>query len=410
MTATDYHRQPLQPAYGFVHVRSAPVTFAFSSVIYTVTEGDAATITVTRTGTGAASVDYATTPGTAAETGDYLPASGTLTWAEGETGSKTFTVQTVENAVIEGPETALLSLSNPVGARLDVIANAVLLISDDDVAPAGGYCDGALFCDTFTRADSTTIQGSTPDVGSVWLPETNTNLQPDIDVAPRAIVLGGSLVIRSQLLAGEAATGNGASRKFLFLPNATPMALLGSNAQLNVRTEMNLSIVNPRPEHVQGVDQSRIFITRILVRLFAFDPLSPPANYQQAIALPGMDSAVCEFRWGFTGVGGTDGLNIYTSNGTLLGRDAYSYTQYGGGVHTLAFRISGLNGTFNGQFELNGQTPGVGTVFTQLDPSNFDTSKRIGFQLLYDNQNGVNLSNAHRQFVNIQRLKISNLL
>lgn len=403
------HHQAPAASYGFVHVRSAPVLIAFSSVIYTVTEGDTATITVTRTGTAAASVDYATAPGTATPAADYIEASGTLAWAEGETGSKTFTVQAVENADVEGTETVLLALSNPVGAVLDAISTAVLLIADDDVVPPAGYCDGALFCDTFTRADGSTIQGATPDVGSIWLPENNTNLQPDIDVAPRAIVLGGSLAIRSQLLGGEATTGNGASRKFLYLPNATPMALLGANARLNARVEMNLEIVNPRPEHVQGVDTSRIFITRILVRLFAFDPLSPPANYQQVVALPGMDSAVIEFRWGFTGVGGTDGLNIYTSNGTLLGRDAYSYTQYGGGLHTLAFRISGQNGTFNGQFELNGQTPTVNTVFTSQDPANFDTTKRIGFQLLYDNQNGVNLSNDHRQFVNIQRMKVVNL-
>jgi Calx-beta domain len=78
--------------------------FSFGAAAYSVREDDAsghATITVNRSGATnvAASVNYATSDGTATVAGgDYLPASGTLSFAAGET-SKTFTVAVVNDAI-----------------------------------------------------------------------------------------------------------------------------------------------------------------------------------------------------------------------------------------------------------------------------------------------------------------------
>ena len=64
----------------------------FSTVLIPATEGTAATVTVTRTDgdAGTFTVDYRTFGGTARAGADFTPASGTLTFAPGET-SKTFT-------------------------------------------------------------------------------------------------------------------------------------------------------------------------------------------------------------------------------------------------------------------------------------------------------------------------------
>jgi Tol biopolymer transport system component len=77
------------------------------------------TLTVTRIGgsTGEITVDYATGGGTATEgaNADYMAASGTLTFADGET-TKTIDIQILNDGSNgEGPETFNVTLSNPTG-------------------------------------------------------------------------------------------------------------------------------------------------------------------------------------------------------------------------------------------------------------------------------------------------------
>jgi hypothetical protein len=112
----------------------------FSAADFTVGEaGGTATITVTRSGkaSGAVSIDYATSDGTAT-TGDYTPASGTLSWPDGDATDKTFAVTILDDAALEGPETVSLALSNLVGtAVLGSQATAVLTIVDDEAPPPG---------------------------------------------------------------------------------------------------------------------------------------------------------------------------------------------------------------------------------------------------------------------------------
>lgn len=73
-------------------------------------------VTVERTfdTTGAVTVDYATSDtGTALAGTDYYPASGTLTWADGESGQKTITVPLRPDEVQETGESFEVTLSNP---------------------------------------------------------------------------------------------------------------------------------------------------------------------------------------------------------------------------------------------------------------------------------------------------------
>jgi hypothetical protein len=122
-----------------------PGAFAFSSAAYNVNEGTStATITVTRIGgsSGAVSVNYATSNGTATAGNDYTASSGVLNFAAGET-TKSFTIPITNDATVEGSETINLALSNPTnGATLGSQNTALLTIQDDDVAvppPTGSF-------------------------------------------------------------------------------------------------------------------------------------------------------------------------------------------------------------------------------------------------------------------------------
>jgi Calx-beta domain len=117
---------------------SGPLTL--SSTSYSVGEADAlVTVTVTRSGGslgGPVAVDYTTGDGTATAGSDYVAASGTLTFDQGE-DSTSFTVPLTTDAVHEGDETFQVTLSNAVGgASLGSPAGATVTITDDDAPPA----------------------------------------------------------------------------------------------------------------------------------------------------------------------------------------------------------------------------------------------------------------------------------
>jgi hypothetical protein len=114
-------------------------TLQFSAANYDTLEGNAGshfvTVTVTRMGgpQGAISVHYATADGTATDGSDYQGTSGDLTWADGDSASKTFDVLISGDAMAEQDETINLALSNPTGgAMLGTPATATVSILDDD--------------------------------------------------------------------------------------------------------------------------------------------------------------------------------------------------------------------------------------------------------------------------------------
>ncbi len=64
---------------------------------------------------------------------DFQPASGTLTWTDGEDGAKTFQVRLLADTVTEPVETINLTLSAPNGASLGSPSTATMSITN--VAP-----------------------------------------------------------------------------------------------------------------------------------------------------------------------------------------------------------------------------------------------------------------------------------
>lgn len=119
----------------------SPGLLAFETTGFTVAEAaGTATITVTRTnGTiGAISVNYVSNNGVAMAPADYGAVTGTLTWANGEGGPKTFTISIVNDTAVEGNEPLSLALSGASGgATISPPGAATLTIIDDDVAQPG---------------------------------------------------------------------------------------------------------------------------------------------------------------------------------------------------------------------------------------------------------------------------------
>jgi len=104
----------------------------FSSATYSVNENGASiTITVTRTGgTDPATVNYATSNGSATSGADYTATSGTLNFIAGQT-TATFNVPILDDNLVEGNETFNVALSSPSpGATLGAQATAVVTIVD----------------------------------------------------------------------------------------------------------------------------------------------------------------------------------------------------------------------------------------------------------------------------------------
>ena len=112
-----------------------------------VTEGNsgtsnlAFTVSLSNAATSPVTVRYATSDGTATAGSDYVGASGTVTFAAGES-SRTITVAVIGDTATEANETFAMTLSNPSGATL-ATASALGTIVNDDTAGAPGTGTGA---------------------------------------------------------------------------------------------------------------------------------------------------------------------------------------------------------------------------------------------------------------------------
>ena len=148
-------------------------TVQFTSGTASVTETFGTTtkidLLVTRTGntSGAATVDYATTDGTASDRSDYMASLGTLRFAAGET-SKTVTVYIVDDRYGEAPEIFNLTLSNPLGCTLGTpAAVAVTINSNESVGGANPLNDATFDTDFFVRQQYLDFLNREADAGGL---------------------------------------------------------------------------------------------------------------------------------------------------------------------------------------------------------------------------------------------------
>lgn len=84
------------------------------------------------------SISYATSNGTATAPADFTSATGTVTFAPGET-SKTINVTVVGETAYEPDETFTVALSNPVNATIGTGSATGTIQNDDPVAQPGHY-------------------------------------------------------------------------------------------------------------------------------------------------------------------------------------------------------------------------------------------------------------------------------
>ncbi len=103
-------------------------------------------VTVTRTGdtTGTATVQFATTAGSASPGSDFTGASGTLSFAPGET-QKTISIPIIDDSLFEADETFSITLSAPSpGTALGPNSTHTITIQSDDVQSLVSFASDSL--------------------------------------------------------------------------------------------------------------------------------------------------------------------------------------------------------------------------------------------------------------------------
>lgn len=110
----------------------------FEQSALNVPEGGSVVLTVLRSGSTAdtVSVAYSTTNGTATAGVDYTALNGTLTFNPGET-SKTVTLVSLADSLVEGDETVLVTLSNPSSGAILGVSTVEVTIRDVVVGNPG---------------------------------------------------------------------------------------------------------------------------------------------------------------------------------------------------------------------------------------------------------------------------------
>ena len=129
-------------------------TLQLARTSYDTTEGAVVNIYVGRSGghSGALSVNYATTDGTALAGSDYAAATGTLTWPDGMSGNQTISIAITDDSAAEASESFTLTLSNASGGTLGANSSATVdIIDNDDVALAA--------IGSITELNSVTVNG-----------------------------------------------------------------------------------------------------------------------------------------------------------------------------------------------------------------------------------------------------------
>ncbi len=108
---------------------------------YRVSEsGGTAVITVHRLfgDRGPVSVNYSTSDESATADADYTAVAGTLTWEDGDTNDKSFSIPIIDDTISEGKETIYLALSTPTGnSSLGTNIATDLIIDKSDGRTAG---------------------------------------------------------------------------------------------------------------------------------------------------------------------------------------------------------------------------------------------------------------------------------
>ena len=230
-------------------------TVIFSPASYVVTESvGAVTLLVTRHAgfTGAVSVSYATIAGSAVAGADFVAQSGTLNWADGESGTKIITVQILQDRVLDGPkgftvtiETLTGGVSTGAPGVTKAIATVEINDADTDNFPSGcmlpltGWTFPApgwsVATDAYFGASCSLKTNPTADSGSARIQFVGNFMAGTISFARRVSSQTGNDCLRffidgvEQNIGGTCASGLGVSGE-------TAWAMLSFNISVGAHT------------------------------------------------------------------------------------------------------------------------------------------------------------------------------
>jgi plastocyanin len=220
----------------------------FGQLSYSVGESageSGVTITVQRVNgdDGAVAVSYAASAGSAMAGSDFTPVSGALGWADHDDDPKSFTVMTLDDSVVEAPESFALTLASPTGgAVLGEPAMVDLTILDDDGGQPGDLTEAE------SRCDGQRLAGL---LDRLEVQAPNTSKIPGINLA----------LTETGDFAGLAYTGNGPGtpeRHLAFSTNPEETTLLRNPTRPQLgslsatRNDLNSDVVAPsHPELVR---------------------------------------------------------------------------------------------------------------------------------------------------------------
>lgn len=178
-----------------------------SSSTYAISENTTPlTITVTRSGgnTGAASVNYATSNGSAASGTNYSSTSGTLTWANGVGGNKTFTIPII-NAASTADKTFTVTLSGISGATLGSISTATVTITFTGSVPGPGTWTSSWTSDACVTTQHALYCGglSIPPVTDPTDAPGDTSVTGNLPAVIGDMAIGGQLGAPLKILSGS---------------------------------------------------------------------------------------------------------------------------------------------------------------------------------------------------------------
>ena len=213
------------------------------------------TVTLDQASDAQVTVDYATADGTATAGTDYTAATGTLTFAAGET-EKTVEVALLHDIAADDGETLNLTLSNPSGAT---IADAEATGTVSDVAPLTAAFEGLpaehdgaeafafeiVFGEEFAGLDLTAFQNGALEIGngefvSAALTTAGQNRRVTVRVRPSSVddvTLALPAVTDCSLAGAVCATGGRMLSGAAAVTVIGPVAVLVSDAEISEDAE-----------------------------------------------------------------------------------------------------------------------------------------------------------------------------
>ena len=231
-------------------------TVIFSPVNYAVSEA-AGSITLSAArhagSTGAVSVSFATTAGTATAGADFIAQSGTLTWANNETGTKTISVPILQDGVVDGPKSFAVTIDSPtggvsIGAPGGTTAVAIVAINDADtdnfppgcMLPLAGWTISAsgwaVATDSFFGAACSLKSNQTADAGSARIQFAGNFIAGTISFARRVSSQSGKDCLRFYIDSVEQNIGGACGSGGLGASGDVPWGMVSFNISVGAHT------------------------------------------------------------------------------------------------------------------------------------------------------------------------------